>query len=91
MIETFRRLDDEAICVPVWAGKRGNPVLWGRAYFDEMTELEGDSGAKHLIGQHGPDVHEVDMQDDAIFQDIDTATDLAAVRGGDKPKPAKSS
>lgn len=91
LIETFRRLDDEAICVPVWAGKRGNPVLWGRAYFDEMTELEGDSGAKHLIGQHGPDVHEVDMQDDAIFQDIDTATDLAAVRRGDKPKPAKSS
>jgi len=40
--------------------QRGNPVLWDRASFAEMANVEGDTGAKHLIGEHADLVCEVE-------------------------------
>jgi molybdenum cofactor cytidylyltransferase len=77
LIAAFNPLEGRAICVPVWRGKRGNPVLWARRFFAEMGELEGDVGAKHLIGEHADLVAEVQMPDDAVLTDIDTPEALA--------------
>lgn len=66
------------VVVPTWRGKRGNPVLWGRAHFAAMRELSGDAGAKHLIGEHAEAVVEVEAGDDAALADIDTPEALAA-------------
>lgn len=67
----------DAICVPVHQGHRGNPVLWGSAYFAEMMALTGDSGAKSLMIRHGDRLTEVNVGTDAIFHDVDAPTDLA--------------
>ena len=50
------------------------------------TILPGDVGAKHLIGEHAELVAEVEMEDDAIFVDIDTPEALDTLR--EKRKPA---
>jgi molybdenum cofactor cytidylyltransferase len=63
-------------------GKRGNPVLWDRRFFAEIGNLSGDTGAKHLIGEHGDLVCEVEMAGDAALTDIDTPEALAAFRAG---------
>jgi len=83
LIAAFAPMGAGAICVPVHDGKRGNPVLFARRYFDEMRAASGDSGAKHLIGAHADHVHEVAIDDDAIFADLDTPADLAAFRARD--------
>jgi molybdenum cofactor cytidylyltransferase len=69
------------VIVPVHAGKRGNPVLWPRAFFPAMLALEGDAGAKRLLTANADCVGEVDLGTDAIFLDVDTAEALARVRG----------
>jgi molybdenum cofactor cytidylyltransferase len=69
------------IIVPVHAGKRGNPVLWPRAFFPAMLALDGDAGAKRLLAANAGSVGEVDLGTDAIFLDVDTAEALARVRG----------
>jgi molybdenum cofactor cytidylyltransferase len=69
------------IIVPVHAGKRGNPVLWPRAFFPAMLALDGDAGAKRLLAANAGCVGEVDLGTDAIFLDVDTAEALARVRG----------
>lgn len=74
--------DGRTICVPTFSGKRGNPVLWGAAFFAELQTLKGDTGAKHLIGEHADAVCEVPMPDDASLRDIDTPEELAKRRGG---------
>ena len=66
-----------SICVPVHAGRRGNPILWGREYFAKITELKGDAGAKALLAQHPEEVIEVAVGSDGIFADVDTPSDLA--------------
>jgi molybdenum cofactor cytidylyltransferase len=79
LIAAFDPVEGRAICVPTWNGKRGNPVLWAKRFFPEMAEIHGDTGARHLIGEHGDLVCEVAMADDAVLIDVDTPDALAAV------------
>jgi len=80
LIAAFNPLEGRAIIVPTRRGKRGNPVLWSRQFFPEMTGLAGDVGAKHLIGEHAEFVAEVEMDDAAVLVDIDTPEALDAFR-----------
>lgn len=70
-----------AIIVPEHQGRRGNPVLWPRAFFAEMCALTGDQGARGLIERHPERVVRVAVDDEAIFIDVDRPADLAAVHG----------
>ena len=72
LISAFDQEEGRTICVPVTAGKRGNPVLWGADYFDDMARIKGDVGAKHLMGLYAEAVCEVAVEDSAVLTDIDT-------------------
>ena len=81
LIAAFDPLEGRAICVPTVRGKRGNPVLWAGRFIPEMLELEGDVGAKHLIGQYPELVCEVAMTGDGPLLDIDTPAALTELAG----------
>ena len=81
LLAAFAAHDRPAICVPTHNGKRGNPVVWHRRFFDEMRRVAGDTGARHLIGEHAEAVVEVEMEDGAVLADVDTPEALAAARG----------
>lgn len=72
LINQFDPEESRAIGVPVYQGKRGNPVLWARRFFDTMTDVSGDVGARHLIGDYADLVYEVDFGDTAVLTDLDT-------------------
>jgi molybdenum cofactor cytidylyltransferase len=78
LIAAFNPGEDRAICVGTRGGRRGNPVLWARRFFPEMLTIEGDTGAKHLMGAYPELVCEVEAADDAPLTDIDTPDALAA-------------
>ena len=78
LIAAFDPVENRAICVPTFGGKRGNPVLWGRSFFDAISRVSGDTGARHLIGEHGDQTVEVEVDDDGVLYDIDTPEMLAA-------------
>jgi molybdenum cofactor cytidylyltransferase len=80
LIAAFNPVEGRSICVPTVGGKRGNPVLWDRRFFAEIARISGDTGAKHLIGNHGDLVCEVEMTGEAAVTDIDTPEALAAWR-----------
>lgn len=84
LIAAFDPIEGREICVPVHGGRRGNPVLWGRHFFPEMCEVQGDVGARHLIGEHAERVCEVPVDDGAVLVDLDTEEALrewSAARG----------
>jgi molybdenum cofactor cytidylyltransferase len=80
LIASFDPGEDRAICVATRNGKHGNPVLWARRFFEEIASIEGDVGAKALVGAYGDLVREVEAADDAPLIDIDTPEALAAYR-----------
>jgi len=77
LIGAFNPLEGRGIVVPTRNGKRGNPVLWSKRFFTEMSQVGGDVGARHLIGAYPEMVAEVEMADDGVLTDIDTPQALA--------------
>ena len=61
-----------SIIIPHHNGKRGNPILWGRDFFDDFERLDGDMGAKMLLNDYPEYCVEVDVGSNGIFLDIDT-------------------
>ena len=83
LIAAFNPAEHRTIIVPVHAGERGNPVLWGREHFEEMLSLDGDRGAKSLMEKHEDHITEIAMRSDAVLADFDTPEALARL----KPNP----
>lgn len=79
LIAAFDPVEGRAIVVPTRRGKRGNPVLFGRRFFEEMGLVSGDVGARHIIGEHDELVVEVEVEDESVLTDIDTPAALAAL------------
>lgn len=75
--------------VPVFKGKRGNPVLLSRALEERVHPLEGDSGARFLLREL-PSVVEWSASDDAVLLDIDTRGQLERLRGGTEQQSGRS-
>jgi molybdenum cofactor cytidylyltransferase len=84
LIAAFDPAAGHAIIVPTFNGKRGNPVLWHRRFFAQMSDVSGDVGARHLIGDNEGSLLEVAMDDDAILADLDTPAALAAHKAARK-------
>jgi len=76
LIAAFDPEEGRAIVQPAYRGKQGNPVLWGREFFEEILAISGDVGARHLTGLHADRLHQVEMADDGILRDFDTAEAL---------------
>jgi molybdenum cofactor cytidylyltransferase len=72
MVETYRQTRP-AILAPFVNGKRSNPVLFDRAVFDEMRQLQGDVGARSLFAQHPPAA--LPWPDERLLLDVDTPED----------------
>jgi molybdenum cofactor cytidylyltransferase len=68
------------VVVPTFEGKRGNPVLWSRRFFPDLMAIEGDVGARHLIGRYREAVLEVPVAGKAALTDIDTPEALIGVK-----------
>ncbi|HYW60137.1 MAG TPA: molybdopterin-binding/glycosyltransferase family 2 protein [Xanthobacteraceae bacterium] len=68
------------VVVPTIAGKRGNPVVWSRRFFADLAKLDGDIGARHLIGSYPEAVVEVAVTGRAAFTDVDTPDALRALK-----------
>ncbi|MFN0191267.1 MAG: NTP transferase domain-containing protein [Aestuariivirga sp.] len=80
IIAAFNPAEHRSICVPVHDGQRGNPVLWGRAHFQSLLELEGDRGARSLMNELSGEVVEVPVSDAGILIDADTPEALAQLQ-----------
>ncbi len=72
LISGFDPAAGRAIGVPVHTGKRGNPVLWARRFFEDMQGVSGDTGAKALIGANESLVYEIEFGDTGVLTDLDT-------------------
>jgi len=72
IVEPFNPQLSRSIIVPKHYGMQGNPVLWGRQFFNSMLKLNGDIGARRLIELNEEFVYEVEFEDTATQIDLDT-------------------
>lgn len=63
------------IAAPRLNGKRGQPVAFGAAWFEKLTALQGDVGARTLLKT--AEIQWVEWHDASIYRDVDLPSDLA--------------
>jgi len=63
----------KGIVASTYAQTLGTPVLFGKAYFDDLAALKGKEGAKTLLGKYQDDITAIPFENGEI--DIDTPDD----------------
>ncbi len=69
-----------AIAAPFHCGRRGHPVGFAAHWFDALTSLDGDQGARNLLRAHGDSISRVEVLDPRCLFDVDTPSDLESLR-----------
>lgn len=77
-----RAIEHHPVAFAQHAGRRGHPVGFAPALYQELAGLRGDEGARRVIARY-PAVG-VEVDDPGIHVDIDTPADLAALDGHDR-------
>jgi molybdenum cofactor cytidylyltransferase len=62
--------------IPSFKGQKGNPVIWGRSFFHDLSNLEGDVGGRVLFSQHPAAINLIEMDDPSVVTDTDTPEDF---------------
>jgi len=70
----------EAITVPRYRGRRGNPVCFGAAWFRALLQCGGDDGARDLLLANPRAIIYLDVDDAGILKDVDQPADLTIMR-----------
>ncbi len=82
--EAFQAAETHSLAVPVFEGRRGNPVLFDMRYREEILHTRGAvGGCKSLIKRYPEEVLEVEMATDHVLQDIDTPEAYQRIAAGD--------
>ena len=71
LIDRFRAGGAE-IVVPGFEGKRGHPVVFGRAVFPELEAASPPEGARDVVRAHPERVAVVPVEDPAVLDDLNT-------------------
>ncbi|WP_299809272.1 molybdopterin-binding/glycosyltransferase family 2 protein [uncultured Roseibium sp.] len=80
LIAAYRQNDTGLIVTATADGKRGNPVLWDKSFFEALKSLSGDVGARHIIADNPDFVREVEIGMAARL-DLDTPEALRKAGG----------
>lgn len=83
LVDLCRRFysSPESICLPVCRGRRGNPVIFPKAYFEELKNLPPHGKGRTVIDRHPHAVLERETEAKEL-RDIDYASDLDPSRSG---------
>ncbi len=90
LLETYENSPQTApIVVPVREGSYGHPVIFHHRYFQEITELKGDTGARPIIQAHIEHVIEVPTEDPGVERDIDRPEEIQPPEGREADREKK--
>jgi molybdenum cofactor cytidylyltransferase len=68
------------IVAPFYQGQRGNPMLFDRMLFPELSAIEGDRGGRELLARYRDQLERVEIDDPALLIDVDTLQDYERIR-----------
>ena len=75
MLREYKK-SDKHICLPVFQGQKGNPVIFGSTFFKLLLSVEGDMGGRQILRDYPEQIFHVPISDQKELVDIDTQEDL---------------
>lgn len=74
LLDAYRQTH-QPVVVPAFRGRRGHPVLFGRAVFAELAAAPAGEGARAVVRRDRARVIEVPVSDSAVLEDLNTPED----------------
>ncbi len=68
------------LVAPIFEGKRGNPVLIGRRYFEELLALPIGAVPRDLVKRYSDKLYLVEVGSDSVLRDLDQVEDYERLR-----------
>lgn len=81
-----RQESEASVVIPVHGGRRGHPVLVGRALFPDLLDLNPGMGANSVIHRYRNSTREVPMEDPSVLIDVDLPEDYRRLVGDSRQK-----
>ncbi len=78
LIEQYLNSECE-ICVPLYGGEQGHPVIFSHKTFPELKKIRGDLGGRQLIMNGRTKVLQIEMGESDSIIDIDTPEDYERI------------
>jgi molybdenum cofactor cytidylyltransferase len=72
-------LERYPVCYAQYRGMQGHPVGFGTELYSELMALQGDEGARRIVARYA--AQPITVDDPGVHIDVDTAEDLARLRG----------
>ena len=74
------RTTGAAVVAPFYQGQRGRPVLFDRTLFPELLAATDNKDRREIIDRYRDQMARVEVEDPAVFRDIDTRQDYEKIR-----------
>ena len=79
LIETFDA-SGKAIALPTFRGRRGHPVIFRSALYDELLAASSDVGARQVVWAHADDIAEVPTEEEGVVLNLNDPDALRKVQ-----------
>jgi molybdenum cofactor cytidylyltransferase len=79
LIEAYQA-SDLPICVPIYKGSWGHPVIISSEFGGDVMRLEGDRGAKPILMANHDRIETVEVDSDEVVTDLDSIETLRTLR-----------
>jgi molybdenum cofactor cytidylyltransferase len=78
MLAVCGALEQHPVAYAQYKGRRGHPVAFAAELYSELIQLGGDDGARRVMLRYP--AHGQEVEDAGVLMDIDTPSDLEALR-----------
>ena len=77
-LESYKQ-DEKVIVLPVFEGKRGNPVIFSSFYKKDILDTTDTEGCRSVVQVHKKHVKLIEMPTNHILQDVDFKEDYERI------------
>jgi len=81
LIEKFQSTH-APIVLPVYEGRRGHPVIFSAAVYDELLKAPADKGARTVVWAHAAEVAEVHTDEEGCVLNLNDPETMQRATGG---------
>jgi molybdenum cofactor cytidylyltransferase len=82
---------DKPVILPKYHGRRGHPVIFRAALYEELLAAPDEVGARQVVWDHATEITEVETEEEGVILNLNDPETLRKALGHIGPSPKESS
>ena len=82
---------EKPVILPKYQGRRGHPVIFRAALYEELLAAPQEVGARQVVWDHATEIAEVETEEEGVILNLNDPETLRKALGHKRPWPKQSS